>query len=306
MFWQHFYPSPILLDLNFLQIHWYGFFVTLSILTGFFIFKKLVEAYCNTSLHKTVFKKTEIFNLFFYLIIFGLIGARLYHCLSEFNYYWYNPLKIFYLWQGGLGIYGGLIAGIIIVYFFAKNLSGKNNQQPPVINHQLPIIFLTILDLLSPAIALGQAIGRWGNYFNQELYGLPTNSFLGLAIAPANRLPGFENFDLFQPLFFYESLFCFGLFIILFLSIVYPERSQACLPVGKGSRLSHKIPGTIFLLYLFLYSFWRFIIEFFRIDPQPIFLNLRLGQWTSLTLIIICLVFYILIKKWYNNSCHPE
>lgn len=270
MFWQTSAPNQILLDLNFIKIYWYGFLITIAFTSGFFIFNFLAQ--------RTGFKKEKIFDLFFWLVIGGIIGARLYHCFAEFNYYWRNPLKIFYLWQGGLAIYGAILAGLLVIYFFAKKTKESLGA--------LPFSFY-LLDLLAPALSLGQAIGRWGNFFNQELYGQPTSSFFGIFITPANRLINFENYSLFQPLFFYESLFCLLIFSILFLLSIYKHP---------------KIPGKIFLLYIFLYSTWRFTIEFLRIDPQPIFLNLRLGQWVSLILIFLATIFYLLIKKCYNKN----
>ena len=96
----------------------------------------------------------KIFNLAIWLIVVGLVGARLYHVLSEINYYWLRPLEIFYLWRGGLGIFGAVIAGIIFIYFYARR-QGRS-------------VWL-FLDLLAPAVILGEAIGRWGNWFNQKI-----------------------------------------------------------------------------------------------------------------------------------------
>jgi len=319
MFLHFYHPSAILLDLNFIQIHWYGFIITLAGLAGFFVFRKLVGAYCNTPLQKIVFKSTNILNLFFWLIIAAIIGGRLYHVLSEINYYWQRPLEIFYLWQGGMGIFGAIIASIITIYIF---LIRHKNYSLRITDYGL-----LLLDTLAPALALGQSIGRWGNYFNQELYGLPTNLPWGIPIDFSNRLSGYENFIFFHPLFLYESLFCLMLFFFLVNTFCHsdanqnPEKKNLIsfwipfkLPLvilnfagmtKKGNltgMVTIKTPGTIFLLYLFLYSFWRFFIEFLRLDPQPIFLNLRLGQWVSLCLIIISIIFYFSIKKRYNKT----
>ena len=290
MFLHTFHPSSTLFELNFIKIHWYGFLIFLAVILGFFIFYKLAR--------KTGFKKDFIFDLTFWLIIWGIIGGRIYHILSELGYYWQNPLKIFFIWNGGMGIFGAVIAGLVVVYYFSlRHFNSVVTKERHVLKNKFQIlrhsnkiwvpqnnIFYKLLDLLTPALALGQSIGRWGNYFNQELYGLPSNLPWAIPIDFANRLPGFKIFNFFQPLFLYESLFCFLIFIILI------------------SLIKRIKPGFIFLLYMLLYSSWRFLIEFFRIDHQPIFLNLRLGQWVSLGFIIFAVVFYFVLKKWYNKK----
>lgn len=252
MFFSSFLPQPILIKIGPLAIYWYGFLVFLAFWLGFFLTLKLTK-------YREI-KKEIVIDLSFWLLIFGLIGARLYHVFSEINYYWQHPLEILFFWQGGLGIFGAMIVGGLVLYFYSRK------------NH---LDFWRLLDLFSPAMALGLAIMRWGNYFNQELYGWPTQSFFRIPISLENRLPGFENFEFFQPLFFYESIFCFLVFLLLILRF-------------KKSR-----PGSIFSLLIILYSPFRFFIEFLRIDPQPIIFGLRLGQIVSL----ILFVFTILITK---------
>lgn len=260
MFLHNYLPNSILLRIGSISIYWYGFLITLGAVLGFFVFYKLAR--------KSGIDKNKIFDLTFWLVVWGIIGGRLYHVFSEASYYIQNPLEIFYIWNGGLGIYGVIIAGVIVVYFFSKRYRVNS---------------LHVLGLLTPGLALAQAIGRWGNYFNQELYGKPTDFLLGIPIALENRLAGFKGFDFFHPVFLYESLFCLVLFIILFF-------------IARRIRQGIGV-GNIFLLYLFLYSIWRFFIEFLRIDPQPIFLSLRLGQWTSLILVIFSIIFYLILRK---------
>lgn len=284
MFLHSFHPNPILLDLNFVQIHWYGFLIALGIILGFIVFyylSKKADFPAKGGL-ASGWKKDFILNLSFWLIIWGMIGARLYHVLSEIDYYLSHPLEIFYIWQGGMGIYGAVIAGVLVIYYFTK----KNK-----------IDFLQILDFIAPSLALALAIGRWGNYFNQELYGLPTNLPWSIPIDPANRLAGYENFDSFHPTFLYESLFCLILFIFLY---ILAAKNKSMSKSGMSTKIYQ--PGYIFISYIFLYSLWRFFIEFLRLDSQPAFLNLRLGQWVSLTLTILSLVVYFVLKKWYNKT----
>ncbi len=264
MFLNNYTPQPVLFDLGFAQIHWYGFLITLAGALGFFVFYKLTK--------KFNLDKNYIFDLSFWIIIWGLIGGRIYYVLQEFNYYFQNPLEIFYIWNGGMGIYGAIVAGVIVVYYFSKKINNNN---------------LLLLNLLAPTLALGQSIGRWGNYFNQELYGLPSNLLWAIPIELSNRLSGFENFTHFHPVFLYESLFCFLLAIFLITILI---------------KIKNLKSGYIFIYYIFLYSSWRFFIEFLRIDLQPVFLNLRLAQWVSLFFIILSIIFFFLLHRHNKNA----
>lgn len=250
MFFHHFLPQPILGEIGPFIISWYGLLIFLAFWLGFFI-SLILSRYRQI-------KKELVFNLIFWLFIFGIFGARVYHVLSEIKYYWQHPIEILFFWQGGWGIFGAMIADALFLYFYSR----KNQLN-----------FFSLLDLFSPALALGIAVIRWGNYFNQEIYGFPTNSFFRIPISLENRLPGFEIFEFFHPLFFYESVFCFLVFVFLIFQI------------KKNSQ-----PGSIIFLFLIFYSIFRFFIEFLRIDPQPVFLGFRLGQIMSLTLFIFALL----------------
>ncbi|MBS4014406.1 MAG: prolipoprotein diacylglyceryl transferase, partial [Bacteroidetes bacterium] len=141
-------PSPILLNLGLIQINWYGFLIFLAFWLGFFIALKRAKKYNLT--------KENIYDLAFWLFIIGLLSARLYHVFSELPYYLNNPKEFLSFWHGGLGIYGAILGGILTIFFWTK----KYRQS-----------FLKLLDFFIPLIILGLAIGRWGNFFNQELYG---------------------------------------------------------------------------------------------------------------------------------------
>jgi phosphatidylglycerol:prolipoprotein diacylglycerol transferase len=259
MFLHDFYPSPIAFRIGPLNFYWYGLLMVLAIFLGGGSFFWLNKTY-------KILKEEEVWNLSFYLILSGLIGARLFHLFYNFSYYWQNPLAIFKIWQGGLSIHGALVGGMLALFFYSrfKNLS-----------------FWLLADLLAPALALGKTIGRWGNYFNQELYGWPTDLPWAIPIDYFNRVEGFLHFKYFHPTFLYESLWCFSIFLILL--IIHRKRIKKLREQKHSNILEHS--GFIFLLYLVLYSFGRFLIEFLRIDPQPIFLSLRLGQWLSLIIL---------------------
>ncbi|HKL17231.1 MAG TPA: prolipoprotein diacylglyceryl transferase [Patescibacteria group bacterium] len=267
-----FSPSPIALELIGIKIYWYGLLIAigafLAYMVYFFITKKIL---------KSSYLFSYIENLIVYLIIFGFIGARLYHVLARLPYYLKNPIEVFYVWQGGLGIFGGIIGGIIVLYFYNKKKPFFKNKYKS---------FLRITDILAPGIILAQAIGRWGNYFNSELFGSPVS--WGIPIPVLKRPSMFKGFEYFQPTFLYESLWNLIVFLILILLVV---------------KFIKKRPGLITGSYLMLYSLGRFVIEFFRIDSQPQFLGLRMAQIFCLGLIIVAgFIFLKLGKLKLSNS----
>ena len=145
-------PKPLLLSFGPFSVYWYGFLIVLGILLGFWVITSLGKKYN--------LKSDDLLELGLYLIVFGLIGGRIYHIFLELGYYISNPLDVFKVWQGGLAIHGVLIAGVITLFIWAKKKK---------------VSFWLLADLFVPALILGQAIGRWGNYFNQELFGKPTS-----------------------------------------------------------------------------------------------------------------------------------
>ncbi len=287
-------PNPILISFGPVQIHWYGLFIVTGTLLAILITVKLARFY--------KIKTETIIDLAFWLIIFGLIGARLYHVLIELPYYLQHPLEIFYLWQGGLAIHGAIIAGLITIYVFAKKNSARGG-------------FWQLAALITPGLALAQVIGRWGNYFNQELFGLPTNLPWGIPIDLINRPVEYLNYNYFQPTFLYESLSDILIFLLLILFYLYiiktADKSRIInfqfsiflptedLPKGDNFQL-------IVIFYLILYSLVRFLIEFIRIDSTPIIFNLRLPQLVSLIIIFFSLIYliYLFLEKRGNKILH--
>lgn len=204
-------------------------------------------------------------------LIFAIIGARAMFVLYHLDYFFECPLEIVAVWHGGWVWHGGLLGGILGVYAYCKRAG---------------IAFLSLLDILAPGVALGQAIGRWGNFFNQEAYGLPTNLPWAITIDPERRLAGYESFATFHPTFLYESVVDFLLFLFLgwlLLKRLDPGRSLPRTAIrGRDDK-----QGLIFFLYLLLYSIGRFFIEFLRIDTVPVMAGLRSPQWISLLLFIV-------------------
>ena len=270
MLLHNFNPEPILFSLGQLAIHWYGVFMVLGIIAGMIVTLRLARYY--------KFADNFIFDLFFWLIISALVGARIYDVLLNSSYYLSHPLQSLEIWKGGLAIHGAIIAGIIVLLIFAK---------------QQKTSFFKIGSLIVPGLALGQAIGRWGNYFNQELFGLPTNSFIGIPINIVNRSIKYLPNIYFQPTFLYESLGCLLIFLFLFnLNLHYAKRKK----------FEHRLYIWSVSFYMILYSILRFMLEYIRIDKTPYFLGLRLPQIVSLFIIITFLLIIAFKSNDYQDK----
>lgn len=201
-----------------------------------------------------------------WVLIGGIVGARIWHILTppasmvEAGYttmfYLTHPLNAINIRAGGLGIPGAVIGGLIAIYLFTRRRK---------------LNFLLWLDIAAPALALGQAIGRWGNFFNQELYGSPSNLPWAITIDPLNRLPGYENQATYHPLFLYESLWNFGIVGVL---------------LWVGRRYDDWLmDGDLFLIYLIMYPFGRFMLEFLRLDPAR-FGSININQTVMLLVML--------------------
>ena len=198
----------------------------------------------------------DMYAIAFWAVPAGLIGARLYHVITDNELYrgdrWYEA---FFIWNGGLGIPGGIIAGVAVGAWVARTRG---------------IRIPTGLDVVAPSLALAQAIGRWGNYFNQELFGRPTDLPWGLSIDPGHRPPGLEQYATFHPTFLYEMLWNLALVAIL----VAIDRQRVLRP------------GRIFVLYVGGYCLGRLWVEALRSDEANTILGLRVNIWTSLIALV--------------------
>ena len=261
LFWQNYAPPSVLVELGGWSVHWYGLILVLAILSAYFYVR-------SRMIKKSVLSRAQVDDLFFYVIIGGLVGSRLGHVLFyNFSYYWREPQDIVKVWQGGLSIHGALLLAFLVLWWWSRK-------------HQ--VSFWQLTDYLAPAVALGQAIGRWGNYFNQELYGRPSDSWWAIYIEPAKRVAGYEYYDLFMPAFFLESLLNLILFFILF----------------RLSTEKNLNKGLLTGFYLLGYSLIRFFMEFIRIDPTPLVLGWRLPQLiSSIILGLSVLIIFYLYKK---------
>jgi len=238
--------NPIAIEIGPLAIRWYGILISSALAIGTFL------AYREAK--RQDIDPEHILNLVLLAAPAAIIGARLYYVIFSWRDYVHNPVEIFIVWHGGLAIHGGLLGGILVGYFYIRK-------------HKLN--FWQIADIVAPSIILGQAIGRWGNFFNQEAHGGPVSyEFI-------SKFPGFIQEGMYiggqyyHPTFLYES--SWNLLVFLFLIFL---------------RKRHSLPyGIVFLSYLVLYSLGRFYIEGLRTDSL-MFGPIRVAQLLSLILIV--------------------
>lgn len=212
-------------------------------------------------------------DLIFYTLIIGILGARVYYCVFNLDYYLANPSEILKIYNGGLAIHGGVIAGFIFVYFYTK----KKN-----------ISFIKILDIVAPAVIIAQSFGRWGNFFNQEAHGgITTYQNLKNMHIPEFIINGMHiEGKYYYPTFFFESIWCLIGFIILMIA-----------RKNKNLRKGFQIG-----FYFIWYGIGRFFIEAFRTDSL-MFFGLKIAQIVSLIGIIIGIIIIVTNrnKKYYNE-----
>lgn len=252
----------MIFSLGFINFHWYGFFVGLGTVLGYLVVLKRAKLYQVPS--------KDIEALFFYAVIGGLIGARIYHALDKWGYYSKNLIQIIAVWNGGLAIYGAIIGGIVGIFLYKLQIPNNKfqiNSKSKIQNNKTGL--LKYLDLIVPGLALGQGVGRIGNFFNQEGFGSPTRQVWGVLIEESRRPIMWKNFTHFHPTFFYESLWMIlGFFIMLYYERyvhIYRRSSQ-----NMDSLALKKHEGKIFGLYLIWYGVGRFFLEFLRFDTAKI------------------------------------
>jgi prolipoprotein diacylglyceryl transferase len=218
---------------------------------------------------------SDISYLATWSVIAGLLGARAYHVLTDYHRFQGRWLHAFAVWEGGLGIPGGLLAGVVTGVVLARRRGLPAAQ---------------LLDVVAPAIPLAQAIGRLGNWFNQELFGRPTDLPWGLRIDVAHRPDGFERFATFHPTFLYEALWNLALAGLL---VLY-ERRRPGAP-----------PGTMFALYVGGYGLGRLWVEALRIDDATRIAGLRVNIWVSLLAIASSIVALAVLHQRKRRAAPP-
>ncbi len=242
--------NPIAFEVFGVAIRWYGIFISTAILLGVYL------VYREAKLKG--YDPEYTIDLALWCVPAAIVGARLYYVIFEWDYYRGDILKIINIREGGLAIHGALIAAVITGYIFTKLKK---------------ISFGETADFAAPSIVLGQAIGRWGNFFNSEAHGGPTNLPWGIIV------DGIKV----HPTFLYESLWNIGVFIFLML---YKNKKKA--------------NGEIFLLYGILYSIGRFWIEGLRTDSL-MFMGLRTAQFISILIIVVFSILLIIIRSRKNQ-----
>lgn len=256
------YVDPVAFYLFSKPIYWYGITIAITVLIAYLM--------ADREATKRGLKKDTMIDLLLWALPIAFVFARAYYVIFSWNYYKDHPSEIVAIWDGGIAIYGGLLGGFLVLYFFAKRRGIK---------------IIKLLDIIAPSLLVGQMLGRWGNFFNHEAYGeVVSREYL------ENRfIPNFiiENMNIDgayrQPTFLYESLWCFIALIILLL--IRNKLAQ----------------GEVFAAYLILYGVERFIVEGMRTDS--LYLGaLRISQVVSLVFVLGSLVYLIVLNTKYRDK----
>ncbi|MGH3072430.1 MAG: prolipoprotein diacylglyceryl transferase [Gaiellaceae bacterium] len=204
----------------------------------------------------------------------GIVGARLYHLATSWDEVpddWWGPFAV---WEGGLGIWGGIAGGVLVGGLIARRSGVRVTE---------------LLDAAAPGLLVAQAIGRVGNWWNQELFGEPTSRAWGLEIDPVRRPDEFIFDETFHPTFLYEALWNLGAAALLLL-------------LDRRFRFR---PPALFALYIALYTAFRFYLETLRIDPSEEFAGMRVNAWVSLVLFVLSALFFVYWQFFRGRSGQP-
>ena len=258
-------PSSGSIHIGSLQLRMYGLMIALGVIAAVWLFGRRLE-------QKSIGTRDDAASIALWAVPAGVIGARLYHVITDWQLFRDDPVRVFYIWEGGLGIWGGIALGVAVGLWRAAKKG---------------IPLLPAADCAAPALALAQAIGRLGNWWNQELFGRPTDLPWGLEISPSNRPDGYEQFATFHPTFLYEALWNLGL----------------CLALVAIDRRFRLRPGRLFVMYVAGYTFARFWIEGLRIDSANEFAGLRVNEWVSAIVFLLAAGF--LVVDWLRHRHDP-
>lgn len=251
--------NPVLVDVGPVTLRWYGALIAL----GAFISYMLID-------YESKRKKMDqgrIESIVFWVLVSGLFGARIGYAVQNVSYFLEFPQDLLKLYQGGLSIHGALIGGIIALGVCARTYRTS---------------FMKIANIVSPPVLIAIAIGRWGNFFNQEIIGRPTDISWKMYVSPLNRPEGFEAVNFFHPVFLYESFALIAVFALYW------------------KFLRDKNIGLVYTL--FSYCLVRIIVEFWRIDYRPIILNMDLAQIVSVCIIIVTFLIYLMTNNQRNHK----
>ena len=252
-------PSTSLFEVGPLKIHLYALCIILGAISAVFLGERRYQARGGAA--------GLVGDLAIYAIPAGIIGGRLYHVITSPDKYFGSlgePIKALYIWEGGLGIWGAIALGASAAYLLYRRHPKRGELK-----------FAVLADAVAPGILIAQGIGRFGNWFNKELFGKPLDAPWALEIPAQYRPLGYSQYETFHPTFLYEAIWCFALAIFLM----------------QWRRLSSLAVGTIFACYVAGYSFGRFWIEQLRIDDSALLLGLRLNSWTAVVLFSLATFF---------------
>lgn len=258
---------PQVFHLGPLAIHYYGLILALAI----------IAAYCLAAWRGRYYGFTteQLDRLVVVLVVCGFIGARLYHVATELGFYVHHPAQVLAVWQGGLGIFGAILGGLVGL-IIVRNRWFRG------------VSFLTLLDWLAPSLLLGQIIGRFGNLFNYEIFGYPTNLPWKMFVPAQFRPQALQNFNYFHPLFLYEAILNI---LILLLLWRFMKRGR---PVGS-----------LFFAYLFLYNAGRFFLELYKTDSMFIGM-VRLNSIITAILAFVALAGFIYLNYAQSSPPHSQ
>lgn len=260
-----------------LTIHWYALIIMTGVVIAAIMSSRRARKYGQNP--------EQVWDILTWVVIAGIIGARIWHILTPSpalvaqgittEYYLTHPLEAIQIWKGGLGIAGAVAGGALALFIYVR---AKKQS------------FLTWTDVVAPGLVLAQAIGRWGNFVNQELYGAPTTFVFPFGlnyIDPAHRLPGFENYAYYQPTFLYESVLNVGVMFLLF----WVER-----------RFWDKLKkGDIFLVYLIGYPIVRIFMEMLRLDSSTVF-GLNANQALMIVVAVLASLTLFIRHRFFPNN----
>ena len=253
-------PSQIICTLFGVNIYYYGVIMAIAITIGTLISDWAGTKYFNLA-------KETIIDIAPYIIIFGILGARLYYCILNYDFYLRFPTEIIAIRHGGISIHGAMLGGLFGIWLFA-------------LRHKQSLIKLCDVSVIGLAIA--QAVGRWGNFFNSEAFGGPTNLPWKLYIAPQYRPIPYQDYEYFHPAFLYESILDLFIFFIL-LYLVHSKKI--------------KKEGNLTLIYLILYSIVRIFVESLRLDCIKYIFGLPVAIFVSIGIIVLSIILLAVNKR---------
>ncbi len=250
--------DPFIFRIGRFRLKWYSTLIVSGLLLAYFIARKYFKS--------RGWKPEELDEALLLGVAFGIICARAYYVVFEWDYFKNNPSEIIKIWHGGIAIHGGILGAIFAVWLYTRK--------------KRSFTFLEGLDVMTWVFPLAQAIGRWGNFFNHEAYGTPTNLPWKMFVPPAFRMPGYESFSYFHPTFLYESAWDLMVFVIL---TIFVKRH-------------YEKPGQVTALYLVLYSMGRIMVEGLRTDSLW-FGNIRVAQLFSAVAMFLGAIWYLMLVR---------